>query len=289
MWLMNLFDELVNTALKNQPGLSLLRNVVEKELLHHDILKILSNNNLLKDLTFIGGTAIRSCYAGVRLSEDLDFTGGIDFSKVSLSEMGAILTESLYTKYGLRVVVAKPVKEIKNVATWKIRIETRPEQRHLPTQRIHIDICSVPSYEKQPRLLINPYGVDLGTSGLVIQVQSLEEIYSDKLLALSFRPNRIKFRDLWDILWLHQRGIKPNFELIPRKLKDRNITEKKMLSDFKKRIKLLSENNENKIVFEKEMRRFLPQKELAFLEQTSFWNMILFLLTDLEKRMLSVN
>jgi len=57
----------------------------------------------------------------------------------------------------------------------------------------------------QPMMLLNPYGIDMGTNGLILQAQSHEEIYTDKLLAFAFRPNRIKQRDLWDISWLHQR------------------------------------------------------------------------------------
>ena len=76
---MNLFDQLVDEALKNQPHLSPLRIVVEKELLHHDILRILNQNQMLANLTFIGGTCLRTCYGGIRLSEDLDFTGGKGF------------------------------------------------------------------------------------------------------------------------------------------------------------------------------------------------------------------
>jgi predicted nucleotidyltransferase component of viral defense system len=95
---MNLFDQLVTEALKNQPTLSLLRVVVEKELLHHDILRILNNNNLLQNLTFIGGTCLRCCYGGARLSEDLDFTGGSDFSRESLFAMGQELTSDLQEK-----------------------------------------------------------------------------------------------------------------------------------------------------------------------------------------------
>ena len=36
---MSLFDQLVDQALKNQVELSPLRGVVEKELLHHDIIR----------------------------------------------------------------------------------------------------------------------------------------------------------------------------------------------------------------------------------------------------------
>ena len=92
---MNLFDTIVNEALENQPDLSPLRIVVEKELLQHDILRILSENGLLTDLTFIGGTCLRTCYGSIRLSEDLDFTGGNNFSRSTLSEMGKIIIENM--------------------------------------------------------------------------------------------------------------------------------------------------------------------------------------------------
>ena len=44
----------------------------------------------------------------------------------------------------------------------------------------------------------------MGTGGLIIQAESKEEIFADKLIAFALRPNRIKYRDLWDIVWLHQ-------------------------------------------------------------------------------------
>ncbi len=124
---MILFDQLVDEALKNQPHLSSLRVVVEKELLHHDILRTLNQNRMLANLTFIGGTCLRTCYGGIRLSEDLYFTGGKDFSRKSLSAMGKCLIETLNEKYRLKVSVSEPGKDIKNVDTWKIKIETRPK------------------------------------------------------------------------------------------------------------------------------------------------------------------
>lgn len=279
---MNLFDQLVDEALKNQPNLSSLRIVVEKELLHHDILRTLSKNQLLTNLTFIGGTCLRACYGGIRLSEDLDFTGGNDFSRKSLSTMGKCLTESLNEKYGLQVTVSEPEKDIKNVATWKIKVETRPKQRHLPAQRINVDICAVSSYEKQPMMLINPYGVDMGTNGLIIQAQSREEIYTDKLLAFALRPNRIKYRDLWDIVWLHQQGLKPNFELIPKKLRDRSITQEYFSNLFEQRLSLLSQDNRLEVEFKKEMRRFLSLEQInKTVEQNNLWSFIIFLMKSL--------
>src|SRR5262245_61022981 len=114
---MNLFDELVDEAVKNRQDLSSLRTVVEKELLHHDILRILSDTNLLANLTFIGGTCLRLCYGAERLSEDLDFTGGADFTREKLAGMGNILVDTLGTKYGLPVEITPPVREEKKVNT----------------------------------------------------------------------------------------------------------------------------------------------------------------------------
>jgi predicted nucleotidyltransferase component of viral defense system len=144
---MNLFDKLVDEGLKNRPHLSPLRVVVQKELLHHDILRVLSHHNLLHNLTFVWGTCLRYCYGGDRLSEDLDFTGGANFTKESLSTAGHTIADSIFQKYGFLVQAKNPVKETRNVETWKISIERRQHQKHLPVQQINIDICSVPSYD----------------------------------------------------------------------------------------------------------------------------------------------
>jgi predicted nucleotidyltransferase component of viral defense system len=282
---MNLFDKLVTEALKNQPDLSPLRIVVEKELLHHDILRVLSNKGLLANLTFIGGTCLRCCYGSIRLSEDLDFTGGGSFTRDSLSTMAKTLIESLNNKYGLSVKVTEPVKDKQNVDTWKIKIETRPEQKNIPSQRINVDICSIASYDKLPMMLLNPYGVDMGTSGLIIQAQSREEIYADKLLAFAFRPNRLKYRDLWDMVWLHGQGLTPKLELVPAKLQDRNATIEYFLRLFDERKDFLKNNAKIRSEFNQEMRRFLPLNQInKIIEQDNFWNFIVYLIEDLSKQ-----
>ena len=145
-----LFDSLVDEALKSRTDLSLLRPVVEKELLHHDILREMSSAGLLSGLTFIGGTCLRACYGSPRLSEDLDFTGGSDFKRSDLTELGRVLKETLGTRYGLKVSVSDPVREQGKVSTWKMIVETRPGRKDLPAQRIHLDICSIPATTRAP-------------------------------------------------------------------------------------------------------------------------------------------
>lgn len=255
---MSLFDQLVDQALKSRADLSTLRPVVEKELLHHDILRELAEAGLLAGLTFIGGTCLRACYGSARLSEDLDFTGGRDFQRDDLAELAGVLTTRLQTRYGLPVSVSEPVKTGAKVSTWKLTVETRPGQKHLPAQRIHLDICAIPSHDPRPMMLRNLYGVDLGTSGLILQAQSREEILADKIIALALRENRIKSRDLWDIAWLVQQGVELPARLIPLKVRDHQRDDAEFIDMLRSRVQGLKSQPETREDFVKEIRRFLP-------------------------------
>lgn len=255
---MSLFDQLVDEALKSRADLSTLRSVVEKELLHHDILREMGDAGLLSSLTFIGGTCLRACYGSTRLSEDLDFTGGNDFKRSDLTELASVLTTRLQIRYGLPVKVGEPVKAEGKVSTWKLTVETRPGQKHLPAQRIHLDICAIPSHDPRPMMLRNLYGVDLGTSGLILQAQSREEILADKIIALAFRENRIKNRDLWDIAWLVQQAVELPGKWIPLKVRDHQREDSEFVDLLTTRVGTIRNQPEMRDDFMKEMRRFLP-------------------------------
>lgn len=269
---MSLFDELVDEALNNKQEVARLRVVVEKELLHHDILRVLSGAGLLTQLTFIGGTCLRACYGSNRLSEDLDFTGGSDFNRDQLAAMSNTLIESLKAKYGLEINVTDPVREEGNVSTWKLKVQTRPGRKDIPAQRINIDVYAIPSYQPRPMALLNPYGVEMGTSGLILQAQSREEIFADKLVAFALRPNRLKNRDLWDIAWLHQQQIKPALDLIKNKLNDHHAQTDAYLNAFAERSASLNKNLEIAKEFRKEMARFLPNETVKeTVNSEKFW------------------
>ena len=269
---MSLFDQLVDQAIGNLPDLANLRVVVEKELLHHDIMLVLSEAGLLERLCFIGGTCLRACYGSNRLSEDLDFTGGADFNRDDFAQMSEALIQKLQAKYSLRVDVSEPSKESGNVDTWKLKVQTRPDARHLPAQRIHIDICAIPSYISTPRALLNPYGVDMGTQGLILNAEALEEIHVDKILAFVLRQGRIKSRDLWDLLWLKQQKIEPALQLLPDKLNDHRVQTRDFLEKAAQRSATLINDPQVKTDFRSEMQRFLP---IQLVEQTvnddRFW------------------
>jgi len=214
---MNYLTSWFHRQCRTRVNLHPLKSVVEKELLHHDILREMSEAGLLDGLTFIGGTCLRACFGSQRLSEDLAFTGGHNFKLATLKNLNDTIVNRLYKKYGLHITISEPVKETGNVVTWKIKITTRPEQKNMPLQRINIDICAVPSYDARPVLLRNHYNIDMGTSGLIIQAQSRQEILADKFAALALRPNRIKNRDLWDISWLKQHNINVPVDLLKKR------------------------------------------------------------------------
>lgn len=285
----SLFDQLVNEALRSRTELSSLRPVVEKELLHHDILREMSEAGLLTGLTFIGGTCLRACYGSSRLSEDLDFTGGSDFQRSDLAELARVLVERLQTRYDLPVSVSEPVKTGGKVSTWKLTIETRSGKKHLPAQRIHLDICAIPSHDPRPMMLRNLYGIDLGTSGLILQAQSREEILADKVIALAFRENRLKNRDLWDIAWLTRQGIELPTLLIPLKIRDHQREEAEFTALLEERIAALKTLPGMRDDFMKEMRRFLPATTVRdTIEKEPYWTYLTQVVEDLGRKAISV-
>jgi len=270
---MTLFDALVSEAIRNQRELIALRPVVIKEILHHDILRELSHADLLKKLTFIGGTCLRACYGSSRLSEDLDFTGGAGFNKDELDKLKVTLEVRLTEKYGLPISVTEPKAEKQgNVDTWKLQVNTQPERPDMPAQRIHLDICAVPSYQITPRTLQNHYGINLGTESLIIKAQTREEIFADKLLAFAMRPGRIKYRDVWDIGWLAQNGIEPALDLLNAKLADHGELEDDFLIRSDVRLGQLVNDEQQHRDFVFEMTRFIPPDRLdQTLRQEGFW------------------
>ena len=245
------FDEIVKTAIADNQEFAAVKTVVEKEILHFDILEEMNAAGYLKDLTFIGGTCLRDCYKSPRMSEDLDFTGGFDFSKEQLKNFSENLKRLFLDKYGFPVVVSEPEKETGNTETWKIKITTRPEKRNFPAQKINIDICLLPSHHRKSVWATDFYGLD---RQVLLYAESLEEIFTDKIIAFARRPNRVKFRDLWDVCFLSRKRIEIDKPLLLQKLDDGKISEKEFWTLYRNRV-LEIEPLQQDFLFE--MRRFL--------------------------------
>ena len=122
----------------------------------------------------------------------------------------------------------------------------------------------------RPALLRNPCGVHLGTAGLILQAASREEILADKWVALALRPNRIKQRDLWDIVWLGQNAVELRPDLVRRKLADREHEPQLFLSLLNDRLTQLEHTD-----FLHEISRFLPRETVeTMLSQPDYWHVV---------------
>lgn len=256
-------EERVEAVMATLPAGQAQRPVIEKELLHYDILYALSQAGLLELLTFQGGTALRLCYGSARFSEDLDFVSGKDFDRAAVGQMKDCIEKSLRQRYGLDVTVRAPREKTDRddgnsvrVDRWQVAVVTAPERRDLPKQRIRIEIANVPAYSPSPRPLRRNYAaLPPGYEDILIGVESMDEIMADKLLSLvvSTRP---RYRDLWDLPWLDQQGAEVRGDWVLAKAADYGI------ADYRERLERTLEELPalaHGDAFHHEMQRFIPQ------------------------------
>ena len=256
------FSDLTDRAI-SQAGRGHMRPVIEKELLHYDILFGLDQDGLLDQLTFQGGTALRLCYGSQRFSEDLDFAGGKDFSRARLEGIKACLEGYVGQRYGLEVSVRAPA-ELKedssyrglHVDTWQLSIITAPKRPDIPRQRIKLEVANVAAYSRIPRSLnVNYDFLPDGYGDTLVLTETLDEIMADKLISLVNCQRYVRHRDIWDLRWLKQQGAAVNPEFVASKVHDYQIGDYRTLIDaMRKRLPGIVHGEQ----FANEMRRFLP-------------------------------
>lgn len=206
------FNELVALAMA-QPGRAAMRPVVEKEILHYDIFHALDKAGLLRNLVFQGGTSLRLCRGSSRFSEDLYFAGGKDFTSSRMQPIKSCIETHIGARYGFKVDVDK----------WQVSVETVPERRDFPRQRIKIEIANIPAYTRELVPLRSNYDFLLGYNSVLVNAESLDEIMADKLIAFPASTKIVRYRDIWDLAWLTQQGAKLNAALVELKIADYRI------------------------------------------------------------------
>lgn len=240
-----------------------MRPVIEKELLHYDILFALDSQGLLDLLTFQGGTSLRLCYGSPRFSEDLYFVSGKGFDARVLGEIKSCVEQCVGDRYGLEISVKEPKdlaaeKSDRNVQVrkWQLRLTTAPARRDLPKQMIKIEVADVPAYSREPQLLRQNYDfLPDGYGDLIILVESLDEIMADKLISLPSCTSYVRHRDIWDLHWLKQQGATLNAEWLRNKLRDYGVAEYgALVGQLIERLPEIIQGRE----FKDQMSRFLP-------------------------------
>jgi predicted nucleotidyltransferase component of viral defense system len=256
------FAQLVDRAMTSD-NVSHMRAVVEKELLHYDILFALEKGGFLDTLVFQGGTSLRLCHGANRFSEDLDFAGGKEFSSSTLEKMKEAIEHYVGTRYGLEVSVKEPSKlredpkyaELK-IDKWQISIVTSPDRKNIPKQRIKIEVANIPAYTKEPLALkLNYDFLPDGYSDTLILTETLDEVMADKLISLPASTKYIRNRDIWDLTWLKQQGAKVQLGLVKHKIADYKLDQfSKMLEQRIASIPEIIDGDS----FTNEMKRFTP-------------------------------
>lgn len=259
----NILDALTARTMRDGQSAH-MRAVIQKELLHYDILYCLEQAGLLGGLVFQGGTSLRLCYGADRYSEDLDFAGGPDFSSARFAALKDRVESHVGGRYGLEVTVEEPkpnkkepVRSGVSVDRWRVSIVTDPERKDVPKQRIHIEIASVPAYTSEVRKLQANYEfLPDGYADLLVVVESLDEIMADKLLALAASQERVRHRDIWDLAWLRQRGADVRPDLVERKISDYGVPNfPALLDSLIAKVPSIIRGKP----FREQMKRFLPE------------------------------
>ncbi len=253
-------DLLVERALNAGESTAIV-SVVEKEILHYEILNSLDRHRLLNNLTFQGGTCLRLIYGALRLSEDLDFKGGSSFDTDGLDEIKHCLEADIAKKFSLSVTVKPPKPLVERgspvlVKTWELSVITRPERKDVPRQRIKIEIDNSTALTRRTAVLANNYpDSTLGYLGQILFVEEKEEILADKLVAY-VNSDYIRYRDLWDMAWLSQQHTAVIPDMVASKVKTFEIM------DYAQRAQLRIQELPSIVKSQRfitQMMRFLPR------------------------------
>lgn len=261
-------------------NLNALEPVIEKELIHYEILQSLSKHGLLGYLTFQGGTCLRLSYGSQRYSEDLDFTAGSEFDKLDLPAFSKALQSDLLKAYDVSVHVREPkmVEEFAGVSMrrWTIVVDTATSRPDLPSQRIKLEVASVPSYTSEVKQVeLNYHGLPASYGQTLVRCQSTEEILADKLVSFANAEGYFRHRDAWDIPWIVRR---PKFnaaaiaKLVERKHKDYGciLELPSLLALGHERAAVQIDSNR----FKDQMRRFLPPATYDITIASDTWRKI---------------
>jgi predicted nucleotidyltransferase component of viral defense system len=240
-----------------------MRPVIEKELLHYDILFALDKEGLLDKLTFQGGTLLRLCYGAQRFSENLVFAGGKEFNQSDLINLKKCVEKYIGERYGFEVSVKEPkelatetINQNIKVEKWQVSVTTSPGVRNMPKQKIKIEVINVPAYTRTLKTLRKNYDfLPDGYSDIFIPCETLEELYADKIVSLVNTEKYVRHRDIWDLRWIKQQEITLNMELVKNKISDYNITDfNKKLNTMLKKLHSIIHSDD----FRMQMSRFTP-------------------------------
>lgn len=227
-----------------------------REFLQILVLKIIYDMGYFKNLSFVGGTALRILYDLRRFSEDLDFSL-TKKSHYDFEQFGKSLHQQL-RNYGLESEVKTQQKNI--VQNIEIRITNILMPLGLSSHRgeklfIKLEIDSNPPAGAKTEIsLVNR------TYMFTVTHYDIPSLFATKLHAGFFR-GYVKGRDFYDLLWYLGKGVKPNFVLLNNAIRQ---THPKRAPVTENNFRKFLEDELSKIDFRKaqqDVSRFLEDKQ----------------------------
>ncbi|MCY3821389.1 MAG: nucleotidyl transferase AbiEii/AbiGii toxin family protein [Gammaproteobacteria bacterium] len=204
------FMALAEEIIERKGQLAHCRKTVEKEILHMEILRAMSQAGILRNLVFKGGTCLRLCRGAERLSEDLDFSGGPDFDPNTMADLETHIAGHLRQHYGLEATVRSigAMSGHRPIHRWWARIVTRPPPArgtsNIGVQRIKIEVDSVrwPTGTSVVPATFPHGSVIMPSAAVAVRCVPVVQTMADKLVALPLsiiERHNPRFRDIWDI------------------------------------------------------------------------------------------
>ena len=242
-----------------------------KEILHYEILYALTQSGAASHLVFQGGTALRLCYQGTRYSEDLDFACGPAFAPECMAPFADLLQREIANAYGLQVEINPPAmrkpdpEQTVPVTRWSAKIHIPDADTRLKqNQVINIEVARVPAHDPDMASIVANYPhLPEPLRQMLIVAETRAEILADKLVALGARPF-IKARDIWDIKFLSDNQVQPNFDLVRQKLRDDGWHVDDFKAKLKDKLPVLA-TQDTMLAFRQEMGRFVDERAAGML------------------------
>ncbi len=189
------------------------RNIL-LEYLQTQILKALSLSTFNDSLSFLGGTCLRFAYGIDRFSEDLDF----DLMKKDSFDLGALMIEiqKRLELQGFQVDARTKTTDNIHIIFFKFNnvlrefgLDAQSSEKILI--KFEIDFDPYQSIETETKFS------DSFNERFPMRVNSLATLFSQKVVAIVFRPYQ-KGRDFFDLVWfLSQRNLEPNYAIFQEK------------------------------------------------------------------------
>src|SRR5258707_7223859 len=166
-----------------------------------------------------------------------------------------------------------------SVAAWQIVVPIARTPRS-PKSRIKIEFANVPSYNSGPNVAKVTQGL-VQMQDVILTVESANEILADKAVALTAREV-MKYRDVWDVWYLvNKLNAQADRGIVGRKFTDYGTLD--VEAKAKQRCNELAKGSTAKLFLD-EMRRFLPAKRVAEIDDTGLHHRILAASRELIRR-----